>query len=207
MDFIYRVFVTAFYPSLDTAQAIIFLLIIGFGLVTYFVPGMKMPVNPTAWQTALVVLGSIVLIRLLLAPYSMWNEEHTARLTAEKSAAELTQQLNKKRDRAAIKGQLRQFYADSARLLADRKITNEEDVQKYGAEITAWKEQTFAWIEQNIGSGAAARFADFTPYLNAPYFTYGGSFNGTHNWLMNYAGFLRRNLMVLIETDAWDKPQ
>lgn len=55
--------------SLTPAQDIIFILLIVAGLVTYFAPGVHVGIDVTAWHVAAIVLGGIVLLRLLMAPY------------------------------------------------------------------------------------------------------------------------------------------
>jgi hypothetical protein len=75
IDYYWRVLATAFSQSLDTAQAIIFVIIIAAGIITYFFPGVKMTADLNGWQVSAVVLGAIVVTRLLLAPYWIWKED------------------------------------------------------------------------------------------------------------------------------------
>ena len=76
--------------------------------------------HPKLRQTIFRRLGAIL---LLFACFQAWHSEYSAH-------AELTQQMQAKRDRSAITNQLKQFYADGAVLLADRNIKNQLDVLK-----------------------------------------------------------------------------
>ena len=71
----------AFTHSLDIAQAVIFLLVIIVGGITYFFPRLSLTLDAADWATALAgwqvatgVLSMIVLIRLVLAPYWIYKE-------------------------------------------------------------------------------------------------------------------------------------
>jgi hypothetical protein len=105
----------------------------------------------------------------------------------------------------STKEQLQRFYAEGAVLTQERSIKSDADVTKYAGDINAWKDHVGDWMDKNMAPGAKARFLDITPYLNARYFVYSGTFNDTHNWLINYTGYLRRNLIAMIESGTWDK--
>jgi hypothetical protein len=69
-----RVLAAAFSQSLDTAQAIIFVIIIAAGVVTYFFPAVKMPTDLYGWKVSAIVLGAIIALGLFLfAPYWIWK--------------------------------------------------------------------------------------------------------------------------------------
>src|SRR5438067_5449600 len=70
----------AFTHSLSTAQAVIFVLAILVGGVAYFVPKTQAILTPwitalNGWQVATGVLGTIVFIRLVLAPYWIFRQQ------------------------------------------------------------------------------------------------------------------------------------
>ena len=64
-----KVLQVAFSHSLGIAESVVFVVTIAGGLAAYFLPQIKMAIHFSEWQIAAVVLGSIVGIRLLLAPY------------------------------------------------------------------------------------------------------------------------------------------
>jgi superfamily I DNA/RNA helicase len=66
---------TAWRHSFHAAHSAILALIIAAGLVTYFVPQVEVLVDLHGWQVATFVLSSIVVIRLLLAPYWIWIDD------------------------------------------------------------------------------------------------------------------------------------
>jgi uncharacterized membrane protein len=72
---------TACRHSLHAAHGIILVLIILAGAVTYFVPRVEVMVDLHGWQVAAAVLGGIVAVRLVLAPYWIWKDDQ-GRLTA-----------------------------------------------------------------------------------------------------------------------------
>jgi len=83
--FYWMVFREAFRHSLDITQAVLFV-VIGFsGLVVSRNPGAKMIVDGLdlgGWKIAALVFGSIVAIRLMLAPYWVWKTAQ-ARIVSE----------------------------------------------------------------------------------------------------------------------------
>ena len=75
MGYLCLVLRVAFRHSLDIAQTIIFLLLIGLGAVAHFYPAVNSMIDVSGWAVAAIVLGGIVLIRLLMAPYWIWKED------------------------------------------------------------------------------------------------------------------------------------
>jgi hypothetical protein len=100
-EFYWKVFEVAFSHSIEIAHAILFVLLIVLGLVLYFVPGLKAPflgvqVTPNhlhAWQAAGIVLASIIIIRLILAPYWIWKEERQATIEVGKNLSDVQAKL------------------------------------------------------------------------------------------------------------------
>jgi hypothetical protein len=65
-------------PSIDIAQAVIFILLISGGLVIYlYPPGRKIieSAELTSWKVAIYVLVAIVVTRLILAPYWIFEAQ------------------------------------------------------------------------------------------------------------------------------------
>jgi hypothetical protein len=74
--FYWLVFREAFRHSLDIAQSVIFFVVILSGLVAARNPSLKPMIDRFdlgGWQIAVIVLGAIVLIRLVFAPYWLWR--------------------------------------------------------------------------------------------------------------------------------------
>ena len=65
--------------SFDHAQYVLFGLFLAVGVASYFIPKMAAwETFVSGWQAATFVLGSIVLLRLLLAPYWLYKEKADA---------------------------------------------------------------------------------------------------------------------------------
>lgn len=122
----------------------------------------------------------------------------------------LQRQLSAKEDRAALREQLKKFYAEAEPLALGGPITKDsppEAVEKYGVEIAAWRDKTADWIRQNMGDAASERFQNINGYLGTrAYFHFNQSVNLQHNWYINEVEYLRENLELMIQSDAWDKP-
>jgi hypothetical protein len=86
-----RILRVAFTHSLHATHSIILVLIIVAGLLTYFVPQVEVMVDLHGWQVATVVLGSIIAIRLLLAPYWIWKSDQHCLVTLRKQLASTAQ--------------------------------------------------------------------------------------------------------------------
>ena len=74
-QYLVKVLRVAFSHSLSRAQDTIFVLLILGGIVTFFVPALHMSIDVSGWQIAAVVLGGIVALRLLLAPYWIYRAD------------------------------------------------------------------------------------------------------------------------------------
>ena len=81
--------------SLSSAQDFIFLALIALGLAAWLFGRLGMTFDAatwmqtvTTWQIATMVLGAIVVIRLLLAPYWIWKEQQITLIAAHQREAE-----------------------------------------------------------------------------------------------------------------------
>ena len=112
--------------SLDTAQSIIFALIIIAGLLTYFVPQIKVMVDLGGWQVAALIAGAVLVVRLLLAPYWLWRDQQIENQN-------LVQQLDRRKVREAVLRDIALLRAREAQL----RIRMEADVQSH----TDWTQE------------------------------------------------------------------
>jgi hypothetical protein len=74
-NYVWLVIKTAWRHSFHATHSILLCLIIVAGLVTYFVPTGEVMVDLHGWQIATLVLGSVVSVRLLLAPFWIWKDD------------------------------------------------------------------------------------------------------------------------------------
>ena len=74
-NYLWLVVKTASRHSLHATHSIILALIIVAGIVTALVPQVEVLVDLHGWQVASAVLGGIVAVRLLLAPYWIWKSD------------------------------------------------------------------------------------------------------------------------------------
>ena len=75
LSYLWLVIRTAWRHSFHAAHSVILALIILAGTVTYFVPQFEVMVDLHGWQVATFVLGSIIAVRILLAPYWIWKSD------------------------------------------------------------------------------------------------------------------------------------
>jgi hypothetical protein len=92
---------TAFQHSVSLAQAVIFLIFVTIGGVVWLLPIFGMTANLsallniiTAPQFYATLFGSVVIMRLICAPYWVWKDEKDTRIKAEKQLAETLNQNN-----------------------------------------------------------------------------------------------------------------
>lgn len=73
------VFRTAFTHSLSLAQDALFFAILVVGAAIWLAPSFHMTIDltfaPNGWEVATITFGSILGLRLLLAPYWIWREQ------------------------------------------------------------------------------------------------------------------------------------
>jgi hypothetical protein len=83
------VFHVALSHSLHAAHSIILVLIIVAGLLVYLFPAIEIVPDLHGWEVAALVLGGIVAVRLLLAPYWIWLVDKAALLSLETEVSRL----------------------------------------------------------------------------------------------------------------------
>ena len=116
----------------------------------------------------------------------------------------LAQQAAAADKRAAIRAKLQEFYVEVGPIInrSFPKDTPKEDFDKYTAEANTWANTTAHWIEENMGVPARERFLDRTGMLSV---SIPKALNETHAQIIQNLTRLRQNLLVLIESGAWDK--
>ncbi len=107
--------------------------------------------------------------------------------------------------RAEIRAKLQECYVDVGPLIARQfsRETPADDFSKYIAEADAWVNNCANWIAENMGVPARERFLDRTGMIST---SYSGALNAEHNTAIQNLTRLRQNLLVLIESGVWDKP-
>jgi hypothetical protein len=118
LTYLWLVLRRAWRQSLDTAQSILFALIIIAGLLTYVVPQIKVMVDLGGWQVAALTVGAVLVIRLFLAPYWIWKDQQSENQN-------LVQQLDRRKVREAVLRDIALLRACEAQL----RIRMEADVQ------------------------------------------------------------------------------
>jgi len=76
---------------LETTHSVLLVLIIAIGIVSYFVPALSIwgiqvtPNSMHAWQAVALTLAAIVVARLVVAPYWLWEDANNKLLVATSS--------------------------------------------------------------------------------------------------------------------------
>lgn len=99
---------------------------------------------------------------------------------------------------------LQQFYVEVGPIITrgiPRNISD-TDFNNYIGEAEAWATNAANWIGTNMGIPARERFLDRTGMLTL---SYSSAVNGMHNVIINNLTKLRKNILALIESGAWDK--
>jgi divalent metal cation (Fe/Co/Zn/Cd) transporter len=118
LTYLWLVLRRAWRQSLDTAQSVLFALIIIAGLLTYFVPQIKVMIDLGGWQVAALIAGAVLIIRLSLAPYWIWKDQQIENQN-------LVQQLDRRKVREAALRHIALLRAREAQL----RFRMEADVQ------------------------------------------------------------------------------
>ena len=150
VTYIWLVLRVAWRHSFHSAHSILLGLIIGIGLLTYFVPQIKFMVDLHGWQVAASVLGSIVGVRLVLAPYWLWRDQQIEN-------QRLVQQLDSKKVREEALHEIASLRARVANL----RIRMEADVQSqvdWTREFEDLRKDAADKIKQGFGAAEAALY-------------------------------------------------
>jgi hypothetical protein len=169
MDFLVwlcAVFWAAFRLSIDATQGIVFLAIVCLETIAIFVragakPAMKtVSAYLTTGRGLLIVFIAVIVTRMTLAPYWVWEDEHQARLTAEAKNKELSERAE---TRLAIKGLLSDFLNEGEAMLSSHKESKEQSVaEAYRIENHVWANKAGNLIEAVYGKGErTAWLSDF----------------------------------------------
>jgi hypothetical protein len=100
---------TAVRHSASVAQAVLFLIFVAIGAAILVLPNFGMTINPSSLTILAdpkfyaVLFGSIVIVRLVCAPFWVWKAERKARLAAEERANDTQRRLDEKRCRLLVK--------------------------------------------------------------------------------------------------------
>jgi hypothetical protein len=114
-------------------------------------------IDVTGAETALLVLGAIVAVRLLLAPYWIHQEQAAA-------IRKLNARLKSKLTRKQVREQIGQFMERGKRFLVRIHL----DGVLPDAEIRAWDDEVKEWLNENLDSSYGARFRNPTTQPQAP---------------------------------------
>jgi hypothetical protein len=133
--------------SFHSAHSILLGLIIIVGLLTYFVPRVKVMVDLHGWQVATFVLGSIVGVRLVLAPYWLWRDQQIEN-------QKLVQQL----DRSRVRQEALDGIASLRARVANLRIRMEADARSqmdWTREFEGLRKDIADKIKQGFGAAEA----------------------------------------------------
>src|SRR5437016_3325577 len=137
----------AFTHALTPAQDFIFLMLVIAGGFAIWAPQIRMPVDVSSGEVALVVLGSILVIRLFLAPYWIYQEQQTTLVGLNKR---LTSKITKRQ----VREELGKFLEEGKKILVKVHYGSELPF----AECETWDNTVKIWLEENLDSSFKARF-------------------------------------------------
>ncbi len=137
-------------------------------------------------------------VRFILSGPKIFAQQE-ARIAVAVDRAKTAEQ----RDRAEIKDKLHSFYWELSNLLAVRFDKNAPlpEFEKYCDDVEYFLNNAAAWIRDNMGAAAQARFLDNSG-MTAGF--YRGAYNKTHSDILLNLNKFQENLSALIESPAWD---
>jgi hypothetical protein len=145
-----KVLRVAFTHSLDIAQSIIFAFLIIIGVAPYLLQGFGVTLDLTRWATALTgwqvatgVFGTIILIRLILAPYWIHKELH--------------QQIEPSGRKREIRIALANFMEEGQQL---NRRCGEELLPAPEGDANTWAQRVEDFLSENLDASYVARFRD-----------------------------------------------
>jgi len=145
----------AFRHSLDIAQAIIFVALAVGGFIAAYIPASKpmiAAIDLGGWKIVAIVFGSIILIRLILAPYWLWAAAERQNTADDK--AETDRRLKKD-----LRVRLANFM-DQGSLLMQRTITSPDPVTTISEEANRWAENAERFLTESLDDSYISRFRD-----------------------------------------------
>jgi len=109
-------------------------------------------------------------------------------------------------NRKRIISELQKFYVASSALM-DKRFKNDDpsvttSFEEYRKAEEDWVRRTGLWIRENMASGAEDFFLDGR---NSTSVMFADAYNQEHNTLLSELIGYRRNLVALIQSNAWDK--
>ena len=146
-NYLWLVVKTASRHSLHATHSIILALIIVAGIVTALVPQVEVLVDLHGWQVASAVLGGIVAVRLLLAPYWIWKSDQERLNAVSNQVANEAQNQQRLATKATTLDDLAQEIAWAVNNLVNPRPhpANTSDPE---AAVAAFEAQLVAWCDR-----------------------------------------------------------
>jgi hypothetical protein len=189
-SFYWRWLRTAFRHSLGPIDLWTGIAAAGLAIIDHYIPERQL-MSALAWQIPIWALPAIMLVRLLVAPYWM-NQEDNATIASLKAGSH-----NSKRN------ELRSFYNEISSMLDEIAPLNKtEDVSlvtQKADEIQARINNIDEWILKEMGKAASHRFSENSRQQHVIY----GSVVQPHYNVIRSLERIRENLKDLISNSSW----
>jgi hypothetical protein len=131
------------------------------------------------------------------ASFQTWRQEYHNGLAVDHAASYVT-------NRSATKAKLQTFYIEIGQMI-DTPVPADisaEDFKQFTDTTNQKLGEIVTWITENMGQPAAARFLDRSSMTAG---RYSNAANDVHNTILMNESRYRQNLLVMIESNSWDK--
>ncbi len=190
LRFYWLVLCTAFTRSLSVAQDVLFACIVILGAAIYWAPGKAVTLGVPSWVTALggaqiiaATFAAIFAVRLLWAPYWVWQDEKEARNEAE---AKIIGAERKREIRVALG-----TFLTRAQALMTR-CANADD-SKVPDDVKAWAADLDAFVYTYLDQSYVARLNDWSNIYEVigPSTPHNGIWNGMRRCTVRLQEFIK----------------
>ena len=182
-SFYQRWLVTAFRHSLGVTDAILFIFpAAGAGIA--WALGYEVLVHIPWWAIALGCFATVFLVRLVQAPYWLWDEEHSARAELEP----------RKHKQAAVDA-LAEERTKATDDLFNRLVQSDEELAQWETDFGVWCQSVGDQIEQNFSRAMRLNFDSIGSMIGVKY---NHAYNQRHNHLLMQLGVKLDRLKEII---------
>ncbi len=173
LRFYLRVFKIAITHSIEKTHVIVLFLVIAAGAlganvppvrdvlhdwVVTRIPEFKDIEGPESWQVLLAVFAFVAVVRLIAAPFWLWQSEREKLQAAEAEVADLRRQLDPRAKNKAIREGLACLLAEGGRLAG----ICEDEQQEPPEQLTVqWDKSTEEFLRAQLDESFVTRFRNF----------------------------------------------
>ena len=185
----------SFRHSIDISDGVAFLIGIVVPIIRQVIPDWDSIMSELAWQLPLGVFSTVILFRLILAPYWIHKDKEKQMEVITQEKAKLEQQLDDKTRRKQVKDALGIFLSEGKQLLETAPLRDDEEFEQ---KATAWANRVANYILEHFDEGEKANLLNDSGMESVMFNLGRNNYEFSDDRVKNYLNFRSQRLGELI---------